>query len=202
MNDLHHHSGALRAALACLALVTSGLSSGCLTTPAAPQLAYIEPVALAATDEDSRVAGAAQVRLVEVFAAEGARDSLSWRDGLGRVWRDESTRWSRSPSDFVRQLVELRVASPTAASAERRLTLEIVFFGARLEESGASAEIELFATVEDARGALLLARTFRSREPLQATLRPGSGDVAELAVALGGQASRLVDDVLRAAALP
>jgi len=197
MNDLTHHAGAVPTAL-----VLGCLLSGCLSTPAAPRLVFIEPVATATQDEGAFTADAVRLRLVEVFAAESARDALSWRDGLGRVWRDETTRWSRSPSDFVRQLLESRVASPAAAAVDRRLALEIVFFGARLEESGVSAEIEVFATIEDARGALLLARTFHARQPVRSALRPGSGDPAELAVALGEQAQRVVDEVLRAAELP
>lgn len=202
MNDIHHHTGSVRTALASVALVAGGLLTGCLSTPAAPRLVHIEPVAVETTSDsaDTATDAVGGVRVVEVFAADAARDSLSWRDGLGRVWRDESTRWSRQPSDFVRQLVERRVAAPATNPAERRLTLELVFFGARLEESGVSAEIEVFATVEDASGALILAQTFRSRTAVDAALRPGSGDAAELAVALGAQAERLVADVLRAAA--
>jgi hypothetical protein len=185
MNDLP-----LRA-FAALVLVVP--STGCLSTPTAPRHEFVEPIAppLNAMASDSAPLG---VHLVGVSAAETARDVLSWRDGDGSVWRDEGTRFSSAPADFVRRSFQRRLAGGSASRA--RLEVELLHFGARTTESGTAAEVVVFALLEDEEGALSLAREYHETLAVPSPIAPGRGSAAMLAVALGAATETIVERVL------
>jgi len=189
MNDLP-----LRA-LAALALVLP--STGCLSTPTAPRHEFVEPIAppLNAQAADGVPL---RLRLVGVSASETARDVLTWRDGEGRVWRDEGTRFSSAPADFVRRLLQRRLAG--GASARARLEIELLHFGACTTEGGTAAEVVVFALLEDEQGALLLAQEYRETLAVASPTSPGRGSAAPLASALGAATETVVERVLADAA--